>query len=156
MLNNLAPKMRVLAAGTLAALLLTACGPEIATPEPTVTPTAEATSTATAEPAATMAPVTTPSPSPLQADTPEPSPSPTVEAQTPIPTVNVGDLEWTQVGITGTRLTDLALMSAGGTNLVLAAAPDGVWRASADYTDWQELNVPAAEDGEASGCRRPA
>lgn len=94
-------------------------------------PTAQATNTAEAQaPTETTEPAGTPI---------EPVFTPTeVAAQTPAPQPGVGDLQWKQVGLAGKVVQDLALLPTG-LNLVLAAGPEGQWRSSYDYTNWEAL-----------------
>jgi photosystem II stability/assembly factor-like uncharacterized protein len=104
---------------------------EVPTPQPTDTaeaqaPTEEATEAATNTPEPAAA---TPTEEPTQAATEVTQPP------------DVSNLEWKQAGLAGKNIQSLALLT-GGNNLVLAAGPDGQWRASYDYTQWEELSGP--------------
>jgi photosystem II stability/assembly factor-like uncharacterized protein len=117
---------------------LAACGPAAT---PTVTPIAPTpTDVAAGQPTDTPA---SPSPTeppteeatPTEEEAPSPTPSPT-----PAPAVNVGDLEWKQVGLAGTDLQDIALHPAGN-NPALVTGPGGAWQSKYDYSAWEELGI---------------
>src|SRR6266567_3788157 len=99
--------------------------------------TGQAVATDTTIPVITP-PTATPAPSntPTETETATPTPSPT-ETEVPIPSFT-----WKEVGLAKNYLRDMALM-AGGSNIVLAASSDGVWKSSYDYTNWEKLNAPA-------------
>jgi len=130
-------KSHALAVQVLLALLmvvLAACGPAAT---PTVTPIAP-TPTEPASGQPTEAPVP---PSPTEPAS-EPA-TPTEEAvpsPTAAPAVNVGDLEWKQVGLAGTELQDIALHPAGD-NPALVTGPTGAWQSKYSYSSWEDLGV---------------
>lgn len=154
MTDFFAHRSRTLVAVCLATLLFAGCGPDVSTSIPTSTPAEVAVvpTTTIDEPTATSAlPTEEATPSPLAADTPEAAALPTGEAATPQPSATAlapVNTTWSRVGLAGTVISDLALL-AGDTNLVLASAPAGVWRASYPYTEWEELGVPSVKKGEA-------
>lgn len=122
----------------------------------------------TVVPSATPPPISAPTEAPTEAaptDVPATPTSlvetPTVPAQTPttsavetsVPTpaagktpVPVGDLQWKQVGLAGTNLTDVAFLSEASNTLVLVAGPQGVWSGTYDYSTWEKHNVKIADE----------
>lgn len=127
-------------------LVTTACtagGSQTATPTaiPTASlgvPTVQPTDTAVpaAPPTDTTAPATA-TEAPTEAATPTQAaqPSPT----TPQSAGGPSDYRWSQVGLAGQKIQDIAI-PAGSTE-ALAAGPGGVWKAGYSYTAWTPMNV---------------
>ncbi len=59
--------------------------------------------------------------------------------------MEVGDLQWKQVALGGTNLTDLSFISQGSNLVVLAAGPKGVWTGTYDYSQWEKHDVTIAD-----------
>lgn len=112
--------------------------PTQATTVPDPTPEPQATSTVEVAPSATLLAPTAP-----PAETTAPIP---VASSTSAPTVAVGDLQWKQVGLAGSKVSSLSFLSQGTNLVVLAAGPKGVWTGTYDYTQWDKHDVKMAEE----------
>lgn len=124
--------------------------PPSAIAEPTQTLLPLTATVVTVEPATAAPSTVTPLPllSPEATGTQEAVPSATTiaETTTPLPTLNVGDLQWKQVGLAGTAIIDLAFAGEGA-NLLVAAGPNGVWHTTYDYTKWAKYSVDFSSKG---------
>jgi len=117
-----------------------------ATPPPISAPTEVPTEAAPTEvPATPTALIETPT---VPAETPT---TPAEETSVPTPAadntpVPVGNLQWKQVGLAGTNLTDVASLSEGNNALALLAGPQGVWSGSHDFSTWDKHDVKIADE----------